>query len=143
MIVDMIYGQLILDPDIFPQIKQINVTVKSGVVTLWGWVSDKARYDKVMAIVGNTTCVKKPVNADNFYDHTGNPVQPSPGCPPPLVRCGDICVPDQCAWTFSAATTSNSNTTANTNMTSSNTKTSINTTGNTNTKTNSNSGTKY
>src|SRR4030095_4647396 len=78
MIIFAINGQLSKDPEIFPQIKQINVWVKAGVVTLTGWVSDSDRYAKVVGIAENTTCVKKPVNVDNFFDHSGNITQTMP-----------------------------------------------------------------
>ena len=92
MIADMIYGELIKDPDILAQIKQINVTVTAGAVTLYGWVSDKTISAKVVTIANNGKCTKPPANVDNFYDHSGNPTQPAPGCVPPLVRCGDRAV---------------------------------------------------
>jgi hypothetical protein len=98
MIVDMIYGQLIKDPDIYPQIMQINVLANSGVVTLEGWVCDEVRYASVLSITNNTTCVIG-VYADNFYDDEENPTRPGPaGCnpSPPLYPCGDICTAERC-----------------------------------------------
>ena len=134
-IVDSIYGKLIKDPDIFPVIKQINVTATAGAVTVTGWVNGATIATKVLDIVKSAACVKS-VDSSQFYDHTPNPTQPDSlgACGPGLIRCGDICVPDHCFWTTDApspvATNSNTKPATNSSSTPGN---------NTNTKSNSNS----
>ena len=108
VIVNMIYGKLIKDRDIFPQIKQINIYAISGAVTLLGWVDTAALSTKVIDIVKNISPCVKSVDSSKFYDHApGPPLQWSPslpgnGCGQGLVRCGDLCVPDHCFWPVDA-----------------------------------------
>ena len=93
-----IYGQIAHDTSI--PIKQINVSVEKGVVTLTGFVNNSEQKANVVRIAENTLCAKKPVNVDNFYDCARPPVQPDSlgGCGAGWVRCGDICVPNHCFW---------------------------------------------
>ena len=99
MIKFAIIGQITKDMSI--PIKQINVAVEKGVVTLTGFVNSSEQKAAVVGIAENTTCVKRPVNVDKFYDCApGPPVQPDNvgSCGPGWYRCGDICVPNRCFW---------------------------------------------
>jgi len=100
MITDAIYIKL-MKAGLASPLKQINVGVDAGMVTLTGFVNNSAEKAIVVGIVENTSCVKKPVNVDKFYDCApGPPVQPDNvgGCGPGWYRCGDICVPNRCFW---------------------------------------------
>jgi len=101
-IVDAIYGKLIKNPDIFPLIKQINISATAGAVTVIGWVDTAAKTTEVIDTVKGVECVKT-VDSTQFYDKApGPPVQPGVGCGQGWVRCGDICVPDHCFWSNDA-----------------------------------------
>lgn len=152
--VDSIYGKLVKDPDIYPVVKQINISATAGAVTVTGWVNTPAIYAKVLDIVKGSSCVKS-VDSSKFYGCApGQPVQPDNlgGCGSGYVRCGDICVPDHCFWNEAPASgttptpvptpsgaTSCSLTPTPTPSTNSNTTPG----NNTNTKSNSNSNAKY
>jgi hypothetical protein len=99
MIKYAIYGQITKDTSI--PIQQVNVSVDKGVVTLIGFVMNSTQKAKVIGMAEATSCVKKPVNTEQFYDCApGKPVQPDSvgGCGSGWARCGDICVPDHCFW---------------------------------------------
>jgi len=142
MLVDMIYAKLIKDPDILPEIKQIDIYAIADAVTIVGWADDAAKSTKVIDIAKNISPCVKSVDSSKFYDHApGPPLQwnpnlPGNGCGPGLVRCGDLCVPDRCFWVNEAPSQGPTNT-------NSKPGTNTNTMTNTNTKTNSNSNTKY
>jgi hypothetical protein len=142
-IVNNIYSELALVPELRTQLLKINIDVKTRVVTLWGWVLTNEQRTQVIDIAGRSKCVTPPVNADNFYYEgslgSGNPIKPAPGggCAPNYMRCGDICIPagtgcgleKQLTSGPAAMTKANANTAA-----------SMNTKADTNTKTNSNTG---
>src|SRR4051812_18113067 len=108
MITDAIYGQLVI-AGIGPQIFQINITSKGGVVTVYGWAAPKDVHDQVVDIVTKTSCVVK-VDTTNFYDDPTNPTRPAPGCAEGFKRCGDICIPNSDTCIFNYKGTGNTNT---------------------------------
>src|SRR6186713_2576596 len=66
MVTDAIYIKL-MKAGLASPLKQINVGVDAGMVTLTGFVNNSAEKAIVVGIVENTSCVKKPVNVDKFY----------------------------------------------------------------------------
>jgi hypothetical protein len=98
-IMDNIYADLAKDSGLRTQLKSIDVVVKARTVSLWGWVLTDPQRTQVIDIASRSKCVTPPVTADNFYVEgsigSGNPVRPNPtgGCVPNYMRCGDICVP--------------------------------------------------
>src|SRR4051812_1550956 len=60
MIKFAILGQIVKDMSI--PIKQINISVDKGVVTITGFVNNSDQKATVVKIAENTSCVKKPVN---------------------------------------------------------------------------------
>ncbi len=141
MIMNAIYGQIARDKDLAGEFKQINVTVKAHVVTLYGWVATADQHDKVIDMAKKTYCVTG-VNADNFYGTSSNPTIPVAGnCANGYTHCGDICIPttDHCSISIDPGPIANTKSTgkagANVNT---NGKTKANANANANTNTNTN-----
>ncbi len=67
--------------------KQINVRIKDGVVTLEGWVPNKGKRKDIEKFAKKTSCVKKVVN--NIKPTAGG------GCVDGYKPCGEICIPER------------------------------------------------
>jgi hypothetical protein len=135
MISQLIYGQLAL-AGFGNQLRQINITSKAHIVTLYGWAIPTAVRDKIIDIASKTPCVTS-VEKSNFYDTEDNPTRRAPnGCGDGFKPCGDICIPNEehCAWDIAKATN-----TASASKTDSNTTSKMNSNSNSNSKASTNS----
>ena len=83
-LVQAIKQQFEADAEIKEQMRHLNVSVKKRVVTLEGWLGNKALIDKAKAIVMKTKCVRKVVS--RLKESGGG------SCGPGLKPCGDTCI---------------------------------------------------
>ncbi len=92
-LVKAIREKLAAIPDFKKQMRHINVSVKTRVVTLEGWISGKGAVAQAAKIASTTKCVRRVINK----------LKPNGGgsCGPGQKPCGDTCIDKEAACTIS------------------------------------------
>ena len=72
------------DPDIAPEMKHLNVSVKRRIVKLEGWLSDEKLISKAVALAKSSQCVKKVIS--KLKEQGGG------SCGPGQKPCGGACI---------------------------------------------------